>query len=183
MRAANPSVASPRSRPGGAADGGWRVASRAWAIREATTADAGAIAVCIGALAEELVAAKGEGPLGLEHGPTAQRIACHLRSASYRAYLAWRGGAVIGVITLTTDATRPARGCYAWIEECFVAPEWRGRGVGTALVDAARVAARADCCNRLEVTCPSSSAFAATRRFYEREGFHVAGARTLALAL
>lgn len=157
--------------------------TRAWTMDEATSADAGAVASCIGALAEELAAAKGEGPLALEHGATAERTAHHLRSRSYRAFIARRGGDVIGAITISTTGGDPAGDRYGWIEECFVAPGWRGCGVGSELVHCARGAACEADCRRLEVTCPPLVGFAATRRFYEREGFRAVGPRVLALAL
>lgn len=182
MRTANPHGESAGS-PIDVRERGRVESPRPWQIDGAGAADAGVIASCIGALAEELVAAKGEGPLVLEHGATAERIACHLRSRFYRAFIARGGRDVIGAITLRTGGGDDAGERYGWIEECYVAPGWRGCGVGSELVSCAGAAARERGCGRLEVTCPPLAGFAGTRRFYEREGFRATGVRTLARSL
>lgn len=183
VRTARVRVGESTASPVDACERGRVEVPRVWRIDEATAGDAEVIASCIGALADELVAAKGEGPLVLEHGATAERTACDLRSRFYRAFIARQDGAVIGAITLRTGGGDAAGERYGWIQECFVAPDWRGCGVGSDLVSRARAAASEVGCGRLDVTCPPLAGFAGTRRFYEREGFRASGVRTLALSL
>ena len=56
-------------------------------------------------------------------------------------------------------------------------PEWRGQGVGTRLLAAARERARRLGCRALSLICFAENGDA--RRLYEREGFTVVGRRDI----
>jgi GNAT superfamily N-acetyltransferase len=77
-------------------------------------------------------------------------------------------GALIGFITGYQDLHSVRFGYRAWVEDFAVDPERRSRGVGKALLDAAKAWARERGATHLEL----DSALARTdaHRFYEREG-------------
>jgi GNAT superfamily N-acetyltransferase len=66
-------------------------------------------------------------------------------------------GTAIGVLTLSTSFAVYAGGEYGVIDEMYVRPEWRSRGVGRALVDAAVGLARQRGWFRLDVTGPNAA--------------------------
>ena len=78
------------------------------------------------------------------------------------------GGALIGFLTGYQDIHSVRFGYRAWVEDFAVHPEHRSRGVGKALLDAAKGWARERGATHLEL----DSALARTdaHRFYEREG-------------
>ncbi len=57
--------------------------------------------------------------------------------------LARAGGRVVGVVYVATILSMEHAGLAGWLEELYVAPDWRGRGIGTALVAAVLERARA----------------------------------------
>jgi GNAT superfamily N-acetyltransferase len=92
--------------------------------------------------------------------------------------VAWEGGTPIGQVLL--HRWRPSALAVAgvvdslpYIEDVFVLPEWRDRGVGTALLEAAEsaAAARGDRGVSLAVSTGNSAA----RRLYTRLGYVGAG--------
>ena len=60
-------------------------------------------------------------------------------------------------------------GACAYLEELYVAPRIRGRGLGRALLDAAMVAAREEGAEHMELTTAETDA--AARALYESAGF------------
>jgi len=94
----------------------------------------------------------------------------------YRVLLARDAdGAAIGLLTLTASFAIYANGSYGMIDEMWVAPEWRGRGLGRDLLNAAKALGHELGWSRIDVTAPESERWARTRAFYEREGFSFAG--------
>jgi len=51
-------------------------------------------------------------------------------------------GRLTGFAHLLLHRSTWAMDCYAYLEDLFVAPDWRGHGVGRALIDAVEIAAR-----------------------------------------
>jgi GNAT superfamily N-acetyltransferase len=78
------------------------------------------------------------------------------------------GGAVVGLCTAYQDLHSVRFGYRAWVEDLAVDPEHRSRGVGKALLDAAKGWARERGATHLELD--SAEARADAHRFYEREG-------------
>ena len=66
-------------------------------------------------------------------------------------------GTAIGVLTLSTSFAVYAGGEYGVIDEMYVAPEWRGGGVGGRLVEAAMRVAQERRWFRLDVTGPGGA--------------------------
>lgn len=97
----------------------------------------------------------------IEEQGVPEALEWELRDASCDWFLAWAGDTPIGVARLTPDAH---------IGRMAVLPEWRGRGIGRALLRAALERARA---RRL----PAVHLHAQTHAlgFYAREGFQAEG--------
>lgn len=78
-------------------------------------------------------------------------------------------GEPVGVAYLAYLWTLEHGGKAAWLEELYVAPERRERGLGTKLLKAACDRARLDGCVAVDLEVEASHARAA--RLYAREGF------------
>jgi len=78
-------------------------------------------------------------------------------------------GRVVGVAAVTLGATIERGGQSAWLEELYVEPEHRGRGLGEALVRAARAAAQAAGATAIDLEVEEGHERAAN--LYRREGF------------
>ena len=77
-------------------------------------------------------------------------------------------GPLIGLCSCYQDMHSVRFGYRAWVEDLAVDPEWRSRGVGKALLDAARGWGRERGAMHLELD--SSMERRDAHRFYEREG-------------
>ena len=76
-------------------------------------------------------------------------------------------GAVIGFATAYQGLRSVRFGLQTWVEDLAVAPQQRSRGVGKALLDAAKAWAREHGATRLALD--SGEARKDAHRFYERE--------------
>lgn len=79
------------------------------------------------------------------------------------------GAQVIGVAYVAMIWSLEHGGLSSWLEELYVLPDWRGRGVGADLLRASLVQARARGCLMMDLEVTADHARAA--RLYEREGF------------
>ncbi len=82
----------------------------------------------------------------------------------------------VGILTIVESLALYAGGRIGVINELYVVPPYRSEGVGKILLDAAKELAESRGWMRLEVTTPGDQ-YAATLRFYEREGFFKVGPR------
>lgn len=79
------------------------------------------------------------------------------------------GGHDVGIASLTLRPTAYWDGPLAHLEDLYVRPDLRSRGVGTALLDRARAEVHAR--GALELHIIVDDADVDARRFYERNGF------------
>ena len=93
-------------------------------------------------------------------------LGAHPPAASSRSEAA--GGTLVGLCTAYQDLHSVRFGYRAWVEDLAVAPEHRSRGIGKALLDAARAWARERGATHLELD--SAEPRTDAHRFYEREG-------------
>jgi GNAT superfamily N-acetyltransferase len=147
-----------------------------WEVRPARTADAPAVAAAVASLLEEL----GGTPPPIEAIEAEARA--HIEDPSLGIVLvAIRagGGELVGVLTASWARAIQLAGRLLTIEVLWTRREWRGRGVGAALVEALAVAAAAEGAGRVEVGLPRESfaALRATERFYFANGFERLGPR------
>jgi GNAT superfamily N-acetyltransferase len=142
------------------------------------------------ALVEELLAELGEEGqefAGIDRDKLAVDLQKNLGSGRFLALLARdASGTAIGVLTLSESFALYAGGEYGVIDEMYVHPEYRGQGVGRALVEAAAAIARNRGWFRLDVTGPesvrdpgseSNGPGAPVVRFYKKAGFEFTGAK------
>jgi GNAT superfamily N-acetyltransferase len=143
-------------------------------VRPALAADVPAAAAAVGRLLDEL---GGSRPAAAELEAEAAALA---GDASPGCLLvAGAGGPLLGVLAATRLRAMHVPGPYAVIQDLWVDPAWRSRGLGAALVEAAAEWARARGISRLEVGLPGEdfAAIAATEAFYRRNGFEPLGPR------
>ena len=85
-------------------------------------------------------------------------------------HLARAEGRVVGVAYVATILSVEHVGPAAWLEELYVAPAWRQRGVGSALVHAVLERARAAGMMAIDLEIDAGHTRAAS--LYKRSGFH-----------
>jgi GNAT superfamily N-acetyltransferase len=118
------------------------------------------------------------GEEGEETGALDQRSmskAWESESSRHLAFLARDGSRSVGVMTISETFALYAQGRYGVINEMFVVPEYRSRGVGALFLEAAKALGRRRGWRRIDVTAPESIRWDRTRRFYERQGFQFTG--------
>ena len=84
-------------------------------------------------------------------------------------------GTPLGVLTLSETFAIYAGGAYGVIDEMYVRPAYRCRGVGTRLVEEAMTIARRRRWFRVDVTGPEGQDEAPAVDFYEKLGFEFTG--------
>ena len=57
-------------------------------------------------------------------------------------FIAWDCAEAVGYLVICFDYSLEYRGKGAWVDELFVKAAWRGRGIGSQLLDLAEVASR-----------------------------------------
>lgn len=78
-------------------------------------------------------------------------------------------GKAAGVLTLETRLSFALGGNFASVEDLYVAPEYRGRGIGQAMISATEVFCSEKGISYVEVQVEADEA----RRFYENVGYVV----------
>lgn len=100
----------------------------------------------------------------------------NLDSGRFLALLAKEeSGTAVGVLTLSQSFALYAGGEYGTIDEMYVLPAYRCRGIGGSLVDAALAEARTRGWFRLDVTGPEDGSAERAVDFYKRMGFEFTG--------
>ena len=89
----------------------------------------------------------------------------------HTVFAAFDGDRVVGVVTLDECFAIYANGNYGIINELFVVPPYRSKGVGKMLLDRVVSFARQKGWRRIDVTAPLGDAWQRTVDFYLREGF------------
>lgn len=103
--------------------------------------------------------------------------------SSARICLALHGGSCIG-FALTTTRVILESGLVAELQDLYVMPRYRRRGVGTSLVEDAGGWARAHHASQLEVVvAPNGRDVSNLFRYYGARGFRDEGRKLLALVL
>jgi GNAT superfamily N-acetyltransferase len=142
-------------------------------VRPAVVDDAPAVADAVAALLVEL----GATPPDREAMVDAARAVIAVDVAMVAHDEA--AGPVVGVLAASWITTVHAGGMYGLIQDLWVDGARRSDGVGAELVSSFCALAEARGATRIEVGIPRDTfaALADTRRFYERNGFEVVGAR------
>jgi GNAT superfamily N-acetyltransferase len=143
-------------------------------VRTAGAADAAAVATAVEALLEEL---GGRRP---ERAELEAEVAALLDDeAEGELLVAEEEGAIVGVLGASWQRAIHVPGRYATIQDLWVDPEWRSRGIGAALVAALAARAREQGVARIEVGLPREDfpALDQTEAFYRGAGFEHLGPR------
>ncbi len=94
-----------------------------------------------------------------------------LRLSKIAAFVAKAGGDVVGALTLHECAAIYAGGVFGEISELYVEPDFRSKGVGQLLLNAAHRKAKDLGWTRLEVGTPPVEGSQKTLRFYMMNGY------------
>lgn len=143
-------------------------------VRAATAGDAGAVVAAVEALLEEL---GGKGP---ERGALEAEVAALVGEGGVGELLvADEGGEIVGVLAASWQRALHVPGRYATIQDLWVHPDWRSRGIGAEMVAELATRARADGVARIEVGLPREdfAALEQTEAFYRGAGFEHLGPR------
>jgi GNAT superfamily N-acetyltransferase len=149
------------------------VATRA-RVRAARVEEVAAIAAAIESLLVEL---GGRRPAPAEMEAEVRAI---LTDPALGAMLvAEAGGELVGVLGASWCRAVHVPGRYAVVQDLWVDPDWRSRGVGAELVEALAGLAGAEGVKRLEVGLPREdfAAIGQTEAFYRANGFEHLGPR------
>ena len=116
---------------------------------------------------EWLFAPPGSRPAGWDPGRAASTLSEVIAAEYAEVLVAEADGQVVGLCTVYLDIRSVRFGSRAWVEDLSVDPGHRSRGVGKALLDAAKDWARARGATHLALN--SGVARTDAHRFYERE--------------
>lgn len=162
-------VAMMARRPDGGTEPSWPGPDDGCTIEAATAEAAADVAACVRALLAEL---------GSTTRPPDDVARALLAAGRVEAVLACdAAGRPAGAITLAPSASIYAGGAFAVIQEFYVMPAMRSRGLGARLLAAARRIAKTRGWNRLEVGAPAAERFPRTLAFYRTNGFAPIGPR------
>lgn len=143
-------------------------------VREATREDLSAVVDAVGELLRELGGASPSRP------QMEAEVGALLDDGSVGTLLvAEDGDSLVGVLGASWQRAIHVPGRYATIQDLWVHPEWRSRGIGAELIEALAEIARARGVARIEVGLPRET-FAAieqTTAFYQGAGFEHLGPR------
>jgi ribosomal protein S18 acetylase RimI-like enzyme len=89
--------------------------------------------------------------------------------ARFTAFVAEHDGAVVGMVTASERYYTSWAGCTLYIQDIYVEPDWRGRGIGAALLGCVAMLALERGMPLVELTVREDNP---ARRLYGRLGFH-----------
>jgi GNAT superfamily N-acetyltransferase len=114
-----------------------------------------------------LFAPPGSQPPMWDPAAAAARLAAAIAADDTAVFVVDVNGRIAGFITVYDDIDSVRFGRRTWVEDLAVDPEQRSRGIGKALLDAAKDWARGRGASHLELDSATTRADA--HRFYERE--------------
>lgn len=154
-------------------------------IKKASVEDAEQIALMVKQSTDEIIDAIGEKPFNIDLTETSARCRRFLEQELYAVYRAIdsESDEPLGFIALCESHALYAEGAFGIIQELYVDPAHRAKGIGRRLVEAAMNHGRKRGWKRLEVCTPPLPPFSGTVRFYERQSFNVTGGRKMKVLL
>ncbi len=133
-------------------------------IRPAVPADEEAVL----ALIEELFEPPGGRPKGYSPERGREGLRRAVRHPEADVLVAVDGDSIVGLASVYADFLSIRYGKRCWLQDLVVSRDWRARGVGKLLLDAATAWARERGCTHLELS--SGIGRIDAHRFYLREG-------------
>lgn len=149
-------------------------------IRTAGLDDVADVTAMVLALTGEICRRCGVAHFDLDPAAVSGRCAEYLERGVYTVLIARSEDLrAIGFAALCESHALYAGGAFGIIQEFYVVPPWRGRGVGGRLVEESCIVARARDWVRLELCTPPLPEFERTLAFYRKQGFDVTGGRKM----
>lgn len=136
-------------------------------------------------LTDEIIEAIGEKQFNIDFEETRARCRRFLNQEIYAVYKAVDSEAdrPVGFIALCESHALYAEGAFGIIQELYVDPAYRSKGIGRRLVEAAIEHGKRRGWMRLEACTPPLPQFTGTIRFYEQQRFEVTGGRKMKVLL
>lgn len=150
-------------------------------IKEALPEDYFIVTHLFEALIHEIEDRTHSGPNLFHTTNTGEKCREFIETGIYTVFLAFdeESKKNVGFLSLCESYSLYAGGSFAIIQEFFVQPDYRSKGVGTKLLKAAKLYGVEKGWKRLEVTTPPLSSFERTLSFYEQHGFQITGGRRM----
>ena len=150
-------------------------------IKEALPGDYFIVTNLFEALLREIEDRTHSGPNLFRIKNTGENCREFIESGIYKVFMAFdeESKKNIGFLSLCESYSLYADGSFAIIQEFFVQPAYRSRGVGAKLLKAAKQYGEEKGWKRLEVTTPPLPGFERTLSFYEENGFQITGGRKM----
>jgi GNAT superfamily N-acetyltransferase len=156
------------------------------AIIRATPDQSRSIAVMTGQLLEEIMEGINARAFNFELGAAESRLREFIERERYFVFASVDDNDtsdLLGFVSIYESYSIYAEGAFGTIPELYVRPACRTKGIGKALLEAAKRFGTERGWSRLEVTTPPLPAFQRTFNFYEQEGFSVSGGKKLQIGL
>ncbi|MDH4285538.1 MAG: GNAT family N-acetyltransferase [Gallionellaceae bacterium] len=158
--------------------------ARHFSIAPATSDDAAIIGQMAWELLDEIMRSIGQPVFNADLAQLSSRCEDFLARGIYTVFMATTAqNSPAGFIAIYESHALYAEGAFGTIPECYVRPDYRSHGVGAQLLQAAKEYGLNQGWKRLEVTTPPLPAFDRTFRFYETQGFDMAGGRKMKVLL
>ena len=148
-------------------------------FEHAKPADAEVIACMVSKLTGEITARTSSRLFNISEGETADRCRALLQARHYAAILAYAEQRPIAVATFTETYALYAGGKIGLVQEFYVEPEFRAKGVGTRLIKEIREYGGKSGWACMELTTPPLPEFAQTLEFYQANGLSPVGGRKM----
>jgi GNAT superfamily N-acetyltransferase len=143
------------------------------------------LSVLVGELLQEIMDTIKQKAFNYDETDTERRVRDLIENEKYWVFIALDKDpqTLVGFVSLYESYALYAEGAYGTIPELYVRPAWRSRGIGNRLLEKAMQFGKERAWRRLEVTTPPLPQFERTLRFYQANGFEVAGGRKLKAAI
>ncbi len=154
-------------------------------IEEATISDYPIITELFEHLIKEISLRTNSSPNLFIVSGTMDKCKHYLESGIYKVFKAIdeNNEQIIGFLSLCESYSLYANGNFGIIQEFYVHPEYRSKGVGSKLLFSAKEYGKGKCWKRLEVATPPLPEFDSSVSFYENNGFEITGGRKMKLTI
>ncbi|MEE9337843.1 MAG: GNAT family N-acetyltransferase [Methylococcaceae bacterium] len=139
------------------------------------------LSIMVGELLNEIMQTIGDKVFNYNQVETEKRAKNLIENNKYWVFLARNNESEknIGFVSLYESYALYSEGEYGTIPELYVRPKYRSKSVGIMLLNKASEFAVIKGWGRLEVTTPPLPEFDKTLKFYQKNGFSIAGGRKL----